>query len=148
MAAGDHLVHHCPTWQWAGGDEAKAKPYLPKTKQFLITRNVPCPRRCEQMEYSEEFQRIIESDDADNGWVDTHHYDPSNTGLEDKITEMTLDNAKAESMEDAVLNDLKNDDEEEDDEEAADMEEFEESGMLDDAQVIKIVVFLMPICFI
>lgn len=22
-AAGDHLCHHCPTWQWASGDEAK-----------------------------------------------------------------------------------------------------------------------------
>lgn len=87
------------------------------------------------MEYSEEFQRIIESDDADNGWVDTHHYDPANSGLEDKISEMTLDNSKAESMEDAALNDEKNEDEEEDDEEAADMEEFEESGMLDDEQV-------------
>ena len=39
MAAGDHMVHHCPTWQWAKGDESKIKPYLPPDKQFLITRN-------------------------------------------------------------------------------------------------------------
>jgi ubiquitin-like-conjugating enzyme ATG3 len=38
-------------------------------------------------------------------------------------------------MEEAALNDEKNDDEDEDDEEAADMEAFEESGMLDDEQV-------------
>lgn len=49
MAAGDHLVHHCPTWQWATGDEDRIKSYLPKTKQFLLTRNVPCTRRCKQV---------------------------------------------------------------------------------------------------
>ncbi|XP_023015106.1 autophagy-related protein 3 [Leptinotarsa decemlineata] len=140
VAAGDHLVHHCPTWQWSGGDESKAKAYLPKHKQFLITRNVPCSRRYNQMEYSGDFEKVIESDDADNGWVDTHHYDKEMTSsVEDKISEMTLENTKAESMEDALKNDEEDDDEDEDDEDAADMEEFEESGMLEDDQVAKVV---------
>ncbi|KAJ8983787.1 hypothetical protein NQ317_000348 [Molorchus minor] len=138
VVAGDHLVHHCPTWQWATGDESKAKPYLPKNKQFLITRNVPCPRRCEQMEYSQEMEKIIESEDADNGWIDTHHYDKE-ISVDDKILEMTLENSKGESMEEAALGDEEQDDDDEDDEEAADMEEFEESGMLEDEQVAKVV---------
>lgn len=135
VAAGDHLVHHCPTWQWSSGDDSKAKPYLPRNKQFLITRNVPCSRRCEQMEYSEDLQRIIESDDADNGWVDTHHYDSATAGLEDKVSEMTLDSSRAACMEDAMERKATIDEPDgEDDEEACDMEEFEESGMLDDVQ--------------
>lgn len=50
------------------------------------------------MEYSGELEKVIESDDADDGWVDTHHYDPNMLGLEDKISEMTLDNAKVRKV--------------------------------------------------
>lgn len=89
------------------------------------------------MEYSEDLERIIESDDADNGWVDTHHYEGNTSSVEDKISEMTLENTKGESMEDAMKNSEENDDDDDDDdEEAADMEAFEESGMLEDDQVI------------
>lgn len=64
--------------------------------------------------------------------MDTHHYDKDMTASDDKVLEMTLE--KAESMEDAMKND-ENSDEDEDNEEAADMEEFEESGMLEDDRV-------------
>ena len=39
VAAGDFLVHTCPTWSWEAGDTKKARPFLPAGKQFLITRN-------------------------------------------------------------------------------------------------------------
>ena len=29
VVAGDHLVLHCPTWSWSGGEITKRKPYLP-----------------------------------------------------------------------------------------------------------------------
>eukprot|EP01125_Pyxidicula_operculata_P003832 TRINITY_DN1524_c1_g1_i1.p1 TRINITY_DN1524_c1_g1~~TRINITY_DN1524_c1_g1_i1.p1 ORF type:complete len:285 (+),score=73.29 TRINITY_DN1524_c1_g1_i1:14-868(+) len=45
VASGDLLVYKCPTWSWAAGNPEKAVPHLPKDKQFLVTRNVPCKAR-------------------------------------------------------------------------------------------------------
>lgn len=57
--AGDHLVHTCPTWEWACGDDCKIKSYLPKNKQYLITRNVPCLRRYKQVMSLKQFVLIL-----------------------------------------------------------------------------------------
>ncbi|XP_030379300.1 ubiquitin-like-conjugating enzyme ATG3 [Scaptodrosophila lebanonensis] len=132
VAAGDHLVHHCPTWQWASGDDTKTKPYLPKDKQFLITRNVPCYRRCKQMEYVGE-ETLVEEESGDGGWVETHQLnDDGTTEVEEKICELTLDENRDEMhTPDSNKSAPGAEDEEEDDDEAIDMDAFEESGMLE-----------------
>jgi ubiquitin-like-conjugating enzyme ATG3 len=38
VRAGDHLVRTCPTWAWSAGEEGKIKAYLPRDKQFLVTK--------------------------------------------------------------------------------------------------------------
>lgn len=52
VKAGDELVYKCPTWSWESGDEKKRKKYLPADKQYLVTRNVPCPTRVSVLENS------------------------------------------------------------------------------------------------
>lgn len=63
-------------------------------KQFLITRNVACYRRCKQMEYVGE-ETVVEEEGGDGGWVETHQLNEDGTTPEiDKICELTLDDSK------------------------------------------------------
>jgi len=134
IAAGDHLVHHCPTWSWSSGDESKMKSYLPKDKQFLVTRNVPCQVRCRQMENFSTVERIVEDVEGEEGWV-THDTEGDDDDSNDNPAEMTLDSNKLDELRSENesrknANDGCEDDDEEEGE-AMDMEDFEESGMLD-----------------
>lgn len=87
------------------------------------------------MEFS-GIETIVEDDNGDEGWVETSHQLQDNADgnieaeLNDKVCEMTLDSNK--------LDDLINENErgqssdaDDENEEAIDMEEFEESGLLD-----------------
>ncbi|CAF9916289.1 MAG: E2-like enzyme [Alectoria fallacina] len=49
VLAGDYLVYKFPTWSWSDASTpSKRVGYLPPTKQFLITRGVPCHRRLDE----------------------------------------------------------------------------------------------------
>lgn len=100
VAAGDYLVHHCPTWQWTSGEESKIKSYLPREKQFLITHNVPCYRRCKHMEYIEENETIVEEDGEIGGWIDTHH----NVPLNDPMAASASNDPAVSEVQDQIVN--------------------------------------------
>jgi len=163
VIAGDHLVHTCPTWEWACGDECKTKSYLPKNKQYLITRNVPCLRRCKQIENYEVQENIVESEEGNEGWVETHHFDPALSPISEKISEISLEgnlnslNVTSLNEDNHVLNSAINDnsivrnikvdnqnyctvDDDDDEEEgdAVDMDAFVESGLLEDDDSVTI----------
>uniref|UniRef100_A0A914W9C5 Ubiquitin-like-conjugating enzyme ATG3 n=1 Tax=Plectus sambesii TaxID=2011161 RepID=A0A914W9C5_9BILA len=131
VIAGDHLVHHCPTWSWAkASDSAKVKPHLPEDKQFLITKNVPCYRRCRQLEYDSTQEKILGQEDLDGfegdgeGWVDTHHFAPE--GVIQKVSEMRLDAPEAAAPASSA------DDDDDEDAPAMDMEDFVDDGRLEE----------------
>ncbi|KAL5107610.1 Ubiquitin-like-conjugating enzyme ATG3 [Taenia crassiceps] len=132
VAAGDFLVHHCPTWQWSGGEPSKARSYLPSEKQFLFTKGVPCYKRANQLfNMGEDSDRILEEYDAEGGWVETCFFGNSEkAGSTDAVSESEthggVNVSKATGCAEKTI------DEGEDEEEAEDLDAYIQSGMLDE----------------
>ena len=73
VIAGDLLVSRCPTWAWAGAPEKKRSPYLPKSKQYLVTQNIPCFERVSSLVDQNVAEEVVESGEGgDDGWLATH----------------------------------------------------------------------------
>ncbi|KAI2810662.1 E2-like enzyme [Blomia tropicalis] len=123
VAAGDHLVHHCPTWKWQTGDKSKVKPFLPEDKQYLITKNVPCFKRFKDVESMKFHEYLIDENDGEGGWVDTHYFNDSKENevdvsvgveakedidsIETKITKSSIDVAQDDEC-DSECEDIEN----------------------------------------
>lgn len=87
MRAGDELVFRCPAWSWERGTNPP-KSYLPEDKQFLVTRNVPCPTRVADMEAQLGLiqQNQNDDDDEDDWLVSTLvKTNPHTASLEDEF---------------------------------------------------------------
>ena len=162
VAAGDFLTGHCPTWQWAAASNAKStKTYLPDNKQFLLTKNVPCTKRCrhlmDNLKYNQE--KIVEENTGDGGWVDTHYsIDPAASKLNEeeaaasnkahdmidenddkKATKATKKSNKSEGMHvdgEGEKDDEEDNDDDDDDGEAVDMEEFDHNIVDEDETTV------------
>lgn len=124
VAAGDYMVHHCPTWHWAIGDGTKIKPFLPKEKQFLVTKNVPCHNRCAEIETITDSE-VIWAEGEDGGWVDIKG-ETCKAEATDKVPDKQVTIATDDDRMDGD-----DEEEEEDNDDAMDMEAFEEAGMLE-----------------
>ncbi|PWN48386.1 hypothetical protein IE53DRAFT_333803 [Violaceomyces palustris] len=82
VAAGDFLSYKFPTWSWCSGDAGKARDYLPKDKQFLISRGVPSLRRVSQIEKGSRLGGN-DKDGGDGEKLMRFDHDGQGTGSED-----------------------------------------------------------------
>ncbi|KAJ1984162.1 E2-like enzyme [Dimargaris verticillata] len=96
-AAGDYLVFKCPTWTWAAGVSSKHRHYLPKDKQYLITRNVPCLRRVKDLRDDAVHEGFQDEQDAEDGWVTTHNRFSRSQGAAGDLEEITEESMVAEA---------------------------------------------------
>jgi ubiquitin-like-conjugating enzyme ATG3 len=156
VRAGDELVYKCPTWTWESGDPSRAKSYLPRDKQYLVTRNVPCQNRVATMEQTLDFSRAEgdgnndgdgEGNDDDDDWLVSHKTNPSihkeEGGVEDDFDildesgevvapTMNQDEDMNEAGAAAKGGDGGGDHEGEDEDEYADMADYEDDDVLQD----------------
>lgn len=109
LCAGDYLVRVCPTWSWEAGDPKKAKPYLPKDKQYLVTRNVPCVRRAATVEqYGGQAGELLDFEGDEEGWVTTRDTGAGVSGsIEDISSEVPHSTAP---LGDSVVSNVDDDD--------------------------------------
>nr|AWV66645.1 autophagy related protein 3 [Brachionus rotundiformis] len=141
VIAGDFLTGHCPTWQWANITNPKAcKDYLPPEKQFLITKNVPCTKRCRHLmeSFKNTQEKVIEVESGEGGWVDTHFLD-TNSGQGTNQAQEIVDDRDQNDREEEIKNikDLeREEDEEDDDEEALDMDEYDHNVIDNDETTV------------
>ncbi|CAM9211943.1 unnamed protein product [Ascophyllum nodosum] len=92
LEAGEQLVFKCPTWSWEAGDPSRAKDCFPdKSKQFLVTRNVPCHRRAKALEgeYVGDTE-IVVGDAGEDGLTNAE-------GVEDTWVEPNVVSADADA---------------------------------------------------
>jgi len=75
VQAGDLLVMKCPSWAWIGNSKSPQKG-LPKEKQFLLTKNVPCLMRVSAFEAKNSTSETTEIEMDGESWVATHTNEP------------------------------------------------------------------------
>ncbi|GMH67689.1 hypothetical protein TL16_g04746, partial [Triparma laevis f. inornata] len=132
VKAGDELVHQCPTWSWEGAsDESKSRSHLPKNKQYLVTRNVPCKERCSEMEKGASSLGMMKEDG--DGWMleddgkggDDDDFDFVDEGDSEKPPSQ----AEPTTSPVAVVDD---------DDEYADIDEFEDDTLVTDTAALTV----------
>jgi len=70
VLSGDYLVSKCKTWNWESA-EKNAWEFLPKPKQYLVTRSVPCSKRCKEIEVGITEIQVEQTKDDEEGWCTT-----------------------------------------------------------------------------
>mmetsp|Transcript_9432 Transcript_9432/g.18337 ORF Transcript_9432/g.18337 Transcript_9432/m.18337 type:complete len:369 (-) Transcript_9432:284-1390(-) len=148
VKAGDQLVFNCRTWKWAPGKEGLVKPYLPKDKQFLITRNVPSLKRATDYALSDAKETVVEDGNGDEGWVSTHNDQESKRKAQGKEKEEEYETIEIKDEVKATPSPAQpapasngtgpapGGEAEEDEDEIPDMDDFEEDNIETDPNIL------------
>ena len=133
VQAGDLLVSKAPTWEWRGcSDPSKIRPYLPKSKQYLVTRGVPSTARASDLEARAKAvkERLVD----DGEWVmpieetSTSSSHQEADAEEDDLTEIHDEESSSFAVTE-VSQLISVSDQHDDDDEYVDLADFEELNL-------------------
>lgn len=65
-------------FRWESGKEGNLNKNLPKDKQYLVTKGVPCEKRIKQLKKFHEDNAGDLEVDLDDGWVETKNPEKKN----------------------------------------------------------------------
>lgn len=71
VKAGDYLTYKFPTWEWSSCPDKLQKDFLPKDKQFLVTKHVPSYQRAFNY-LGIEADLDEDEEELEDGWVKSH----------------------------------------------------------------------------
>lgn len=123
VRAGDELVFRCPAWSWESGTNHKS--YLPRDKQYLVTRNVPCPTRVADMESQLGLLQQQNGDDEGDWLVSTIAKSNARGSIEDEF-DILDEEGEVVNLESPASKNV------EEVEEYADMADYEDDNVLSD----------------
>ena len=75
VEAGDIFISKCKSWNWESGHPDMGWSFLPKDKQYLITRNVKSNRIIDKQVYKEH---IVNETSVEDDWTVTEHINTFN----------------------------------------------------------------------
>ena len=75
--------------RWESGKENLLNKNLPKEKQYLVTKGVPCEKRLKEFYAFQEENAAELERDVEDGWVETSN--PLKKGIQDEQQIMDLD---------------------------------------------------------
>ena len=124
VLAGDELVAKCPTWSWEAGDTKRD--FLPKDKQFLVTRRVPCLQRLAEYEAAAAAGAETAAEGTD-GFTLYDGATGQSANEDDAIPSMDGDDGDAaDAMAKLSVGQATGDDDDDDDDDVPDMDDLDD----------------------
>lgn len=132
VKAGDYLVYKFPTWEWSSAPPKLTKDFLPKDKQFLVTKHVPSYQRAHSYLGVNDANLDEDEEELEDGWIKSHRINTDDDNNNAQLEGNHHDKQQEEEIDELIddTNDLELEDNQDLDEGFEDLIESNENNNL------------------